>query len=97
MDLMELLSWSKNLLRLVDQTLLRLLVSEVDRVNSTLPRVGVADCSEGSEEGGNPATSVQLFALLTNNSSISGDGVHRPDLHAEEVLGVGQYGGHVQV
>jgi hypothetical protein len=47
-DPMELVSWNENLRVWLTQTLLRPLVSEVDRVNSTLPRVGVADCSVGS-------------------------------------------------
>jgi len=47
-DPMELVSWNENLRVWITQTLLRPLVSEVDRVNSTLPRLGVADCSVGS-------------------------------------------------
>eukprot|EP00092_Neocalanus_flemingeri_P009246 GFUD01009951.1.p1 GENE.GFUD01009951.1~~GFUD01009951.1.p1 ORF type:complete len:540 (+),score=208.25 GFUD01009951.1:58-1677(+) len=47
-DPMELVSWNENLRVWLTQTLLRPLVSEVDRVNSTLPRLGVADCSVGT-------------------------------------------------
>jgi len=46
-DPMELVSWNENLRVWITQTLLRPLVSEVDRVNSALPRVGVSDCSVG--------------------------------------------------
>jgi len=46
-DPMELVSWNENLRVWITQTLLRPLVSEVDRVNSALARVGVSDCSVG--------------------------------------------------
>merc|ERR1719445_2945989 len=46
-DPMELVSWNENLRVWLTQTILRPLVSEIDRINTTLPRVGVSDCSVG--------------------------------------------------
>ena len=45
---MELVSWNENLRVWLTQTILKPLVSEIDRVNSTLPRLGVADVAVGS-------------------------------------------------
>ena len=47
-DPMELVSWNENLRVWLTQTILKPLVSEIDRVNSTLPRLGVADVAVGS-------------------------------------------------
>lgn len=47
-DPLELVSWNENLRVWLTQTLLRPLVTEVDRVNSTLTRVGVTDCAVGN-------------------------------------------------
>ena len=48
-DPMELVSWNENLRVWLTQTILKPLVSEIDRVNTTLPRLGVGDVAVGSE------------------------------------------------
>ena len=45
---MELVSWNENLRVWLTQTILKPLVSEIDRVNTTLPRLGVGDVAVGS-------------------------------------------------
>ena len=47
-DPLDLVSWNENLRVWLTQTILRPLVSEIDRVNSTLPRLGISDVSVGS-------------------------------------------------
>ena len=47
-DPRELVSWNENLRVWLTQTILRPLVSEIDRVNSALPRLGISDVSVGS-------------------------------------------------
>jgi len=47
-DPIELVSWNENLRVWLTQTILKPLVSEIDRVNTTLPRLGVADVTVGS-------------------------------------------------
>ena len=45
---MELVTWNENLRVWLTQTILRPLVSEIDRVNTTLPRLGVSDVTIGT-------------------------------------------------
>ena len=47
-DPMELVTWNENLRVWLTQTILRPLVSEIERVNSTLPRLGISDVTVGS-------------------------------------------------
>ena len=47
-DPMELVSWNENLRVWLTQTILRPLVSEIEKVNVTLPRLGITDCSIGA-------------------------------------------------
>merc|ERR1719397_415667 len=47
-DPMELVSWNENLRVWLTQTILRPLVSEIDRVNSSLPRLGISDVRVGA-------------------------------------------------
>ena len=45
---MDLVTWNENLRVWLTQTIFKPLVSEIERVNSTLPRLGVSDVSVGS-------------------------------------------------
>ena len=45
---MELVSWNENLRVWLTQTILRPLVSEIDRINTTLPRLGISDVTVGT-------------------------------------------------
>ena len=47
-DPMDLVTWNENLRVWLTQTIFKPLVSEIERVNSTLPRLGVSDVSVGS-------------------------------------------------
>merc|ERR1712173_455972 len=47
-DPMELVTWNENLRVWLTQTILRPLVSEIDRVNCSLPRLGISDVTVGS-------------------------------------------------
>ena len=47
-DPMELVSWNENLRVWLTQTILRPLVSEIDRINTTLPRLGISDVTVGT-------------------------------------------------
>jgi len=47
-DPMELVSWNENLRVWLTQTILKPLVSEIDRINSTLPRLGISDVTVGA-------------------------------------------------
>ena len=47
-DPMDLVTWNENLRVWLTQTIFKPLVSEIDRVNATLPRLGVSDVTVGS-------------------------------------------------
>jgi len=70
-DPMELVSWNENLRVWLTQTILKPLVSEIDRVNSTLPRLGVADVAVGSVPVDRLRKVAALPQVSANLSSLS--------------------------
>ena len=67
-DPRELVSWNENLRVWLTQTILKPLVSEIDRVNSALPRLGISDVSVGSV----PVERLRKVSALPQvNSSLS--------------------------
>jgi len=72
-DPMDLVTWNENLRVWLTQTIFKPLVSEIERVNSTLPRLGVSDVSVGSvpvERLRKVSTLPQVAANLSSLSSL---------------------------
>jgi len=70
-DPMELVSWNENLRVWLTQTILKPLVSEIDRVNTTLPRLGVGDVTVGSVPVDRLRKVQTLPQVTTNLTSLS--------------------------
>ena len=66
----QVVTWNENLRVWLTQTIFKPLVSEIERVNSTLPRLGVSDVSVGSvpvERLRKVSTLPQVSSLVSNS------------------------------
>ena len=81
-DPMELVSWNENLRVWLTQTILKPLVSEIDRVNSTLPRLGVSDVTVGSV----PVDRLRKVSALPQVQRISLNKVNNKVVHRSPAI-----------